>query len=102
MQLSSSLHSACRDPTLLELEQDLLQDSVLLLWETISPAFSRIHSHHPHTTRPLATSRRGKEVSLYHCAELLQQPSFFLFSPSLPLPPPLLLPLYSMPGSWSR
>ena len=64
VQLSTVLHSACNDHTLLEWERDLLQDSILFLWEAIRPAFSRLYSHHPHTTHTLTTSQRGREVTI--------------------------------------
>ncbi|CAI7994017.1 Cilia- and flagella-associated protein 54 [Geodia barretti] len=63
LNLSSLLHSACQNPALQEWERDLLQDSVLFLWDTVRPAVSQLHSHHFNTTRPLTSSRRGKEYA---------------------------------------
>ena len=62
IQLSTLLHSACKNTVILELERDLIQDCVLFLWETIRPAFSQLHTHHTNITRPLTSSRKGKEV----------------------------------------
>ena len=85
LNLSSLLHSACQDSALQEWEWDLLQDSVLFLWDTVRPAVSQLHSHHFNTTRPLTSSRRGKEVT--------SNSSMFALTPKMPISsfPPILL-----------